>query len=187
MASDITFSHKVDDEAFFTFNLEVERNSGTKDILPVLVSEKLLGNEETYVGNPVCIVGQYRSHNLKTDTKKHLLLNVFAQDIYITDDAQFINNVYLDGYLCKKPVYRRTLFGRQVTDLMLAVPRSCGKSDYIPCIVWGRDAVFASHLEVGTNVILEGRIQSREYQKNVEGSIETRTVYEVSVTRIQKG
>lgn len=181
MIDDFAFSHESNKENFFTFTLEVERMSGTKDYVPVIISEKMINRKQSYSGKPLCVVGQFRSHNITIDDVKHLLLHVFAMEFYVTDDIEPINNASFIGYLCKVPSYRKTPLGRQITDMMIAVPRQYGKSDYIPCIAWGRNAVYASQLNVGEQVRIEGRIQSREYQKTVGAASETRTAYEVSV------
>lgn len=179
-----SFSHEVNGEKFFSFTLCVERMSGTKDYLPIIVSEKLIGKNKTYVGSPLCVKGQFRSYNMKDDIKTHLKLYVFAHDIFIPDEVCSMNDVHIAGFICKAPVYRVTPLGREVTDIMLAVPRLCGKSDYIPCVCWGRNAVYASRLPVSTKITVAGRIQSREFQKQVDNIIENRIAYELSVSQI---
>lgn len=174
------YSHELNNENFFKFTLEIERTSGTKDYLPIIISEKLIDKKQTYGGKPVCVIGQYRSYNQKDDASTHLLLYAFAQDFYFTDDDN-MNELFVSGYLCKKPIYRTTPLGRQIADLMLAVPRAYGKCDYMPCICWGRNAVYASMLDVGSSVTIVGRIQSREYQKDSA----TKTAYEVSISSIR--
>lgn len=178
------YSHKVNGEIFFKFTLEIERTSGTKDYLPVIISEKLIDKKETYVGSPVCVIGQFRSYNQKEDESTHLRLYIFAQELYLTDD-ECRNELYISGYICKQPIYRTTPLGRQIADLMLAIPRAFGKTDYIPCICWGRNAVYASLMDVGTNVTITGRIQSREYQKQVDSTTMTKTAYEISISSIK--
>ena len=185
LASDFTFSHELSGEGFYTSTLEVERISGTKDYLPILVSEKLIDSKCTYVGRPVCVIGQFRSYNKNDGKDTHLILNIFAQDFYVTKE-QALNEISLQGYICKKPIYRVTPLGRQIADLMVAVPRPNGKSDYIPCVSWGRNAVLASQLDVGTQVTIDGRIQSREYTKLVHDVPYTKTAYEVSSSNIQR-
>lgn len=180
MEDDFEYSHTVNNENFFKFTLEIERTSGTKDYVPVIISEKLIDKKETYIGSPVCVIGQFRSYNQKEDTSTHLRLHVFAQEFYLTDDKDR-NELYISGYLCKQPIYRTTPLGRQIADLMLAIPRAFGKTDYIPCICWGRNAVYASLMDVGTNVTITGRIQSREYQKD---SV-TKIAYEISISSIR--
>lgn len=181
MTDDFSFSHESNGERFFAATVEVERISGTKDYLPIIVSEKLIDKQCTYVNSPVCIIGQFRSYNLK-DAPQHLKLYVFAQDFYIADVCDNINSISITGYLCKPPVYRSTPLGRQIADLLVAIPRLYGKSDYIPCICWGRNAVYISQFDVGTHIEIIGRIQSREYHKMVGDVSETRTAYEVSIS-----
>lgn len=185
MASGFEFSHENHEEKFFRFIMETERISGTKDYLPILVSERLIDSETTYENNPICVVGQVRSYNLADGDKKHLILNVFALDLYISEEQDDTNELYLDGYICKNPTFRLTPSGRQISDLLIAVNRVCGKSDYIPCVTWGRDANLASRLDVGTRIAFVGRLQSREYQKVIDGVPESRTTYEISVGRIE--
>lgn len=178
------FSHEVNGEKFFSFTLVTERISGTKDYLPIIVSEKLIGKNITYIDGHLCIKGQFRSYNMKDGTKTHLKLFIFAHDIFITDENYNIDDVHITGFICKNPIYRVTPKGREITDIMVAIPRLCGKSDYIPCICWGRNAVYASKLPVGTKITVAGRIQSREYQKQVDDTIEDRIAYELSVSQI---
>lgn len=187
MADDFTFSHSVTEEKFFTFTLEVERISGTKDYLPIMISEKLIDKNENYIENPVCVVGQFRSFNKKTEGATHIMLHIFAMDFYVTEDDPYINEAYFTGYICKNPTYRTTPLGRQISDVMIAVPRKCGKSDYIPCVIWGRDAVLVSRMEVGKQITVAGRIQSREYQKQVDGVAENKVAYEVSINKLAGG
>lgn len=182
--SAFSFSHEVNGEKFFSFTLEVERVSGTKDYIPVIISEKMIGKNITNDNFPVCIKGQFRSRNVKDETKTHLKLYVFVYDIFMFEETCNYNDVYVEGFICKHPVYRVTPKGREITDIMLAVPRLCGKSDYIPCICWGRNALYALHLPVGTKIKLAGRIQSREFQKQLDNMVENRTAYELSVSQI---
>lgn len=177
------FSHEINGERFFSFTLEVERISNTKDYIPIIISERLIDKNYTYANIPLCIEGQFRSFNQKDETKVKQVLYVFAQRIYPADEAD-MNDIYIDGFLCRKPTYRKTPLGREITDIMIAVPRLYGKSDYIPCICWGRNAIYASNLAVGSRVRLSGRIQSREYCKTVDGIEEIRTAYEVSISQI---
>lgn len=187
MADDFTFSHCVTEEKFFTFTMEVERISGTKDYLPIMISEKLIDKNENYIDKPVCVVGQFRSFNKKTEGATHIMLHIFAMDFYVTEDDSCINEAYFTGYICKNPTYRTTPLGRQISDVMIAVPRKCGKSDYIPCVIWGRDAVLVSRMEVGKQITVAGRIQSREYQKQVDGVAENKVAYEVSINKLAGG
>lgn len=181
VASGFTFSHEYEDEKFFAFTLEVQRMSGTKDYLPIIISEVLIDTKQIYLGKPVLIVGQFRSYNKKDETGRHLMLNIFVQDCYIVDEVQVIDRACITGFVCKPPVYRVTPLGRRIADVMLAVPRPYGKTDYIPCVAWGRYAIFASGLNVGTMIQVEGRIQSREYQKKDEA----KTAFELSISKIE--
>lgn len=179
-----SFSHEVNGEKFFSFTLEVERTSGTKDYLPVIISEKSIGKNITRVDVPVCIKGQFRSRNVRTETKTHLHLYIFVYDIFTFEETCSHNDVYIDGFICKNPVWRITPKGREITDIMIAVPRICGRTDYIPCICWGRNATYAAQLPVGTRIKIAGRIQSREFQKQIDDTVENRTAYELSVIQI---
>ncbi len=189
VVSEKNFSHEVYGEGFYTFDLEVERLSEEVDILPVTISERLLENETLEIGKYVKIKGQLRSYNSYQNKKNHLVLTVFVRDIEKIDKGQYLtapNQIYLNGYICRNPVYRVTPFGREITDILLAVNRSYNKSDYIPCIAWGRNAKYTSKLAVGDNVKIWGRIQSRNYQKKLEdGTVVTKTAYEVSVSKLE--
>lgn len=186
--SDFIISHEVYGEKFYSFYIENQRLSDTVDILPIIISERLLIDESYALGDNVLIDGQIRSHNNFDGIKTHLKLSVFVKSIKALDDIYTdVNRTILDGFICKKPVYRTTPFGREIADILLAVNRAYGKSDYIPAICWGRNAKFASSLEVGTNVSLFGRMQSREYQKRLEnGEVITKTAYEVSASKIEE-
>ena len=157
-------------------------------MIPVMVSDRLLDAEKDYTDCNILVIGQFRSYNKHDSDKNRLLLSVFAREISFNEEIieeLNLNDISLDGYICKAPIYRETPLGREITDIMLAVNRPYGKSDYIPCIFWGRNARFAGQFEVGTHVRISGRIQSREYQKRLEdGDIETRTTYEVSVSKV---
>jgi len=181
--SEFLFSHEVNGEKFYSFTLEVERISNTKDCIPIIVSERLIDKNHTYADMPLCVEGQFRSYNKKSETKVHQILYFFAQHIYPIDEPH-MNEICINGFVCKEPIYRTTPFGREITDLMLAVPRLCGKTDYIPCICWGRNAIFASSFPVGTQVQIAGRIQSREYTKIIDNIAEIRTAYEISANQI---
>ncbi len=182
------FSHRHFDEDFFVFTVRVPRLSGVGDFINVMISEKLICALELEEGTMVEVSGQYRSYNNYSGKGSKLVLSLFARDIKLGADIEHIDNpnaITLDGYICKPPVYRTTPFSREIADILLAVNRSYGKSDYIPCIVWGRNAKFASSLEVGAHIRLSGRIQSREYQKKYEdGSLETKTAFEISVSKL---
>lgn len=191
--SPIEFSHEIFGEGFHTFNIEVPRLSETVDILPVTISERLIVNMDLKEGAFVQIIGQLRSYNRYVDGTSKLVLTVFARDIKLLEDEEEIqenlkspNEIFLDGYICKKPVYRTTPFGREIADLLLAVNRAYNKSDYIPCIAWGRNARFCSSILIGDHIKVWGRIQSREYQKKVgENDYETRVAYEVSISKLE--
>ena len=169
--------------------VEVERNSGTVDSIPVMVSERIVDVEKDLTGMYVEVSGQFRSHCRHDENGNRLTLFVFATKIEILDESKAgkcNNHVFLDGFVCKKPAYRKTPLGREIADLLVAVNRSYGKSDYIPCICWGRNARFAAGFEVGTHVQIWGRIQSRDYVKKLsETQVEQRTAYEVSVSKIE--
>jgi single-stranded DNA-binding protein len=189
IVSGFTYNHEVYGEGFYLMDLAVKRLSDQVDVIPVMVSDRLLDVDKDYVGQTISVSGQYRSFNVTKGNKKGLSLSVFATEIYFLRsdlvDATKSNSIYLNGFLCKAPVYRETPLGREITDMLIAVNRPYGKSDYIPCIVWGRNARYAAGFEVGSAVEITGRIQSREYQKRLEGgSVETRVAYEVSVSKI---
>ena len=187
--SGFSYSHEVYGEGFYRTFVKVYRMSDEADVIPVIVSERLVDVTTDHQGKLVCVNGSFRSYNRHDEYKNRLVLSVFASEISFIDEIEDnykANQIYLDGYICKEPVYRKTPLGREIADLLLAVNRPYGKSDYIPCIVWGRNARFTSQLAVGTSVKLKGRIQSREYIKRYEdGTEEQRTAYEVSVSRIE--
>ena len=181
-------NHSLMEEKFFIFPIKVERLSGSCDIINVTLSEKLLKIITLNIGDTVEISGQFRSYNNYSGIGSKLILTLFAHDIIHIEPELLKENpnyIYLNGYICKPTVYRTTPFGREITDIILAVNRSYGKSDYIPCIAWGRNAKYSSFLNVGDNVEIYGRIQSREYQKKMsDDEIVTKTAYEVSVSKI---
>lgn len=178
-----TFSHEIYGEKFFEVTLAVKRLSGMEDFLPISVSERLL--QTVHAGNFITVVGQFRSYNKTVEDHSKLMLTVFAREVLPFDQTINPNVLTLSGFVCKPPVYRKTPFNREICDVLLAVNRQYGKSDYIPCIVWGRNARFAQHLPVGEHVEICGRVQSRNYQKKIsEEVVETRTAYEVSVNKI---
>ena len=187
--SDNTFSHEIYGESFYVFNLEVPRLSGNEDIIPITISERLIANFDLTIGRKVVIEGQFRSYNSYENEKNRLVLTVFAKDIidYKEEQEENVSNeVVLNGYVCKKPIYRKTPFGREISDILLAVNRAYNKSDYIPCIAWGRNARFCENMEVGTEVKVVGRVQSRTYEKKFEdGRIEQRVAYEVSIGSLE--
>ena len=188
--TDLVFSHEIYGEGFYRFDVEVERLSGAADALPVTVSERIIDKAMLKPGQQVLIRGQIRSYNnyVEADRKNKLVLTVFARDIELLPgpaDAS-PNDVFLNGYLCKPPIYRTTPFGREIADLLVAVNRSYNKSDYIPCIAWGRNARYAGRLSVGDNIRLWGRMQSRQYQKRKDdGEVLEKTAYEVSTAKIE--
>ena len=189
VASEKRFSHEVYGEGFYEFDLDVPRLSDTNDIIPILVSERSLTDVDLEIGKKLVVVGQYRSYNNYENEKNKLVLTVFVKDIryYTPEDEELNSNeIILNGFICKKPIYRTTPFGREIADILLAVNRAYNKSDYIPCIAWGRNAKFCQAIEVGENVKIYGRIQSRRYEKKLEnGTSEVRYAYEVSVSKME--
>lgn len=180
------FSHEVYGEGFYNAMLASERLSREKDIIPIMVSERIVDISKDWTGEIFHIVGEFRSYNKHENRENKLILSVFARYIEILVERKDVNAVFLDGYICKQPIYRKTPLGREITDILLAVNRPYGKSDYIPCIAWGRNARFASGLEVGTRLQVDGRIQSREYQKRIsDDEVETRVAYEVSIAKME--
>ena len=171
IVSNFEFSHELYGEGFYTAMLASERTSGQKDIIPIMVSDRLVDTGADWTGRFVKVLGQFRSYNKHEGERNRLILSVFAREFEEFEELPFSDNysnhISLDGYICKKPTYRETPLGREIADILLAVNRQYGKSDYIPCIAWGRNARFASGLEVGTRLQIEGRIQSREYQKRI--------------------
>ena len=189
ITSGFTFSHQVFGEGFYMMELQVKRLSDSEDRIPVMVSERLIDVTRNYEGEYISIHGQFRSYNRHEEKKNRLVLSVFAREISFVDEdmeAAPVNQIFLDGYICKPPVYRKTPLGREIADVLMAVNRPYGKSDYIPCICWGRNARYASAFEVGGHVLIWGRIQSREYTKRIgENETEKRTAYEVSVSKLE--
>ena len=189
IVSDKSYSHEIYGEKFYVFNLEVVRLSSTVDIIPITISERLLTGLELNIGKKVSVEGQFRSYNNYENERNRLILTVFAKEIVEVSEEEkdeVTNEVTLVGYVCKKPVYRQTPFGREIADVLLAVNRAYNKSDYIPCIAWGRNARFCQNIEVGTEVKIVGRVQSRTYEKKFEdGTVETRVAYEVSVASME--
>lgn len=183
--SGLELSHKIYGEAFYTFFLECERLSDKSDVLPVTISERLLAKHPMGGGELVLVKGQLRSYNKLVDGKVRLYLTVFARDI--SEASVCVNDIELKGFVCKPPTFRVTPFGREITDMLVAVNRAYNKSDYVPCIVWGRNARFASGFEVGEKVALHGRVQSRQYEKALENGDKTiRIAYEVSISKMEK-
>lgn len=185
------FSHKVYGEGFYNFKLIVPRLSDYSDILPVTVSERLIyGMDITSCRQNIIIQGQLRSYNKFVDGSNRLILTIFARDLSLQQEQEEIKNpnqIILDGYVCKSPLYRTTPFGREITDILLAVNRAYGKSDYIPCIAWGRNARFSEKLKVGDRIKIWGRVQSREYQKKTHnGEVINKVAYEVSISKMER-
>ncbi len=184
VAEEPKYSHQVFGEGFYETKVEVERLSGLVDVIPVTVSERLLGEGDFEEGKYVSVSGQFRSYNKIADGKSRLMLTVFVRETN-EDLPPNTNKIELIGYVCKPPVYRTTPFKREIADVLIAVNRAYNKSDYIPCIAWGRNARFAEKLVVGDKVGLSGRIQSREYRKTDENGVESvRVAYEISVNRL---
>ncbi len=192
------FSHEIYGEKFYVFNLEIARLSGNADIIPITVSERIITDEMLMQGKQLLVKGQFRSYNSYDNEKNRLILTVFAKDVVEVEENNeeeenemakkdtVTNEVVLVGYICKKPIYRQTPFGREIADVLLAVNRAYNKSDYIPTIAWGRNARFCQNLEVGTKVKLVGRVQSRMYEKKHEdGTVENRVAYEVSIGSLE--
>ena len=195
VTSDKIFSHEIYGEKFYIFNLSVPRLSGNADIIPITISERLLELEDLSIDKKIIVEGQFRSYNSYENEKNRLVLTVFAKEVkFVENQDEEIevskdftsNEVILNGYICKKPIYRQTPFGREISDILLAVNRAYNKSDYIPCIAWGRNARFCENIVVGTEVRIIGRVQSRSYEKKYEdGRIETKVAYEVSVASLE--
>ncbi len=190
IVSDKSYSHEIYGEKFYVFNLEVIRLSSTVDIIPITISERLLTGLDLEIGKKVVVEGQFRSYNNYENERNRLILTVFAKEISEIegeeDKEEVTNEVTLVGYVCKKPIYRQTPFGREIADVLLAVNRAYNKSDYIPSIAWGRNARFCQNMEVGTEVKITGRVQSRTYEKKYEdGKVETRVAYEVSIASME--
>ena len=189
IASGFTFSHQVFGEGFYLVDVLVKRLSDSEDRIPLMISERLVDVTQDYEGEYIMVQGQFRSYNRHEEKKNRLVLSVFVREIAFVeeaDDSIKTNQIFLDGYICKPPVYRKTPLGREIADLLLAVNRPYGKSDYIPCICWGRNARYASAFEVGGHVLIWGRIQSREYIKKLsETETKKRTAYEVSVSKLE--
>ena len=185
IVSDATFSHEVYGEGFYEFFVRVMRLSGQADVLPVTVSERLIEGGELKKGKSLCAVGQFRSYNKIENGKSRLMLTVFLRELIEEVPNKNPNSILLSGYICKPPIYRTTPFNREIADVLVAVNRAYNKSDYIPCIAWGRNARFVRTLAVGDRVAVSGRIQSREYQKKFsETDVRTMTAYEVSVSKL---
>ena len=186
ICSDFTYSHTLCGEKFYIADLEVERTSGNSDIIPIMVSDRMIKIEDL-TGVSVEITGQFRSYNKNIDGKTKLLLTVFVLEIEVLENFTYNNNnVELVGYICKEPIYRTTPLGKEITDVLLAVNRQCRKTDYIPCICWGRNARYVGDLSVGTKISISGRIQSRTFLKKIdEETTEERVAYELSASKVE--
>lgn len=179
------FSHEVFGEKFYEMDVKVLRLSGQFDLIPVTISERLIAIKSLSIGTIISVIGQFRSYNKLIDGKSKLMLTVFVREFVNEDFLKNPNNIVLSGYVCKEPIYRTTPFNREISDVLIAVNRAYNKSDYIPCIAWGRNARFVKNLEVGERIALSGRIQSREYQKKIsENEVKTLTAFEVSVSKL---
>lgn len=191
IVSGFTFSHEVFGEGFYLVDVAVSRLSDQADIIPLMISERLLNIDENYVGCTIEALGQFRSYNRHEGTKNRLVLSIFVREVTFMEeftDYTKTNQIFLDGYICKAPIYRKTPLGREIADLLLAVNRPYGKSDYIPCISWGRNARYAASFDVGARVRIWGRVQSREYTKKISDmECEKRIAYEVSVSKLECG
>lgn len=199
ITSDKRFSHEIYGEKFYVFDVEVPRLSGNSDLIPVTISERLVPTDELTIGKKIMVEGQFRSYNSYEGEKNRLVLTVFVKDLQFLEDVEMTdeeakqdlkenisNEVTLIGYVCKTPIYRQTPFGREISDILLAVNRAYNKSDYIPAIAWGRNARFCKNIEVGTKVKIVGRVQSRQYEKKYEdGTSEMKVAYEVSVASLE--
>lgn len=189
IVSGFSYSHEIFGEGFYMVDVKVQRLSDSFDVIPMMVSERLIDVSADYRGYFVEVNGQFRSYNRHEERKNRLVLSVFAREIVFVEEIEEsakTNQIFLDGYICKVPIYRKTPLGREIADLLLAVNRPYGKSDYIPCICWGRNARFASGFEVGERCSVWGRIQSREYMKKIdEDQVEKRVAYEVSVSKLE--
>ena len=187
--SEFTFSHEVFGEGFYILEVAVNRLSDQADIIPLMISERLIDVKQDYRAQTIEAIGQFRSYNRHEGTKNRLVLSIFVREYSFMEeftDYTKTNQIFLDGFICKEPIYRKTPLGREIADLLVAVNRPYGKSDYIPCIAWGRNARYASQFEVGSRLRIWGRVQSREYTKKIsETESEKRVAYEVSVSKLE--
>lgn len=179
------FSHEVYNEGFYEFDLKVTRLSETYDIIPITISERLMSINKIQVGSKISGNGQFRSYNKLEDGKSKLILTVFLREVLPYEEKENSNSIEIIGYVCKEPIYRTTPFKREISDVLLAVNRSYNKSDYLPCIAWGRNARFVKDFKIGDKVSVAGRIQSRVYQKKVGDELVSHTAYEVSLNKIE--
>lgn len=191
IVSRLSYSHETYGERFYMMDISVCRTSGTKDYIPIMVSERLMDVTGDHIGKLICVEGQFRSYNRHEERRNRLVLSVFAREAGFVDGTRMegggeTNQVFLDGYICKEPTYRKTPLGREIADVLLAVNRPYGKSDYIPCICWGRNARYANNFKVGERCAVWGRIQSREYMKKLDDeNVERRVAFEVSVSKLE--
>ena len=189
IVSGFMYSHEIFGEGFYMVDVKCKRLSESYDIIPIMVSERLMDVTADYTGELISVSGQFRSYNRHEEKRNRLVLSVFAREVEFIEEMEEsskTNQIYLDGYICKEPIYRKTPLGREIADLLLAVNRPYGKSDYIPCICWGRNARFAGNFEVGERCAVWGRIQSREYMKRIdEENVERRVAFEVSVSKLE--
>ncbi len=187
VTEECVFSHEVYGEGFYLFKVSSGRLSDNEDILPITISERLIKKEKLTLGTKVEVTGQLRSYNNYGSKKNKLVLTIFAREINLLEEesGQNPNQIFLNGFICKPPVYRKTPFGREISDILVAVNRAYNKSDYIPCIAWGRNARYLSSLSVGENIKIWGRMQSRTYQKKNGDEMEERVAYEVSISKIE--
>ena len=191
VVSEFKFSHEVFGEGFYLVDVSVNRLSEMVDIIPLMISERLLDVTNDYRGMKIEVSGQFRSYNRHEDTRNKLILSIFVRELQFLEDDEMpeeqskANQIFLDGFVCKPPTYRKTPLGREIADILIAVNRPYGKSDYIPCIAWGRNARYAAGIEVGGHLQIQGRVQSREYTKKIsDEEVEKRIAYEVSVCKI---
>lgn len=187
VVSELEFSHKTYGESFYLLMIGVERKSGYEDCIPLMISERLIWNMDLQPGAMIAVNGQIRTYNQQADGKNHLIIVVFVKELQWADvDDSMVNFVVLEGFVCKPPIRRTSPLGREICDIMLAVNRMYNKSDYIPCIAWGRNAVYGGELTVGTKISIEGRLQSRKYRKyDDDGVLTEKTAYEVSIMRME--
>ena len=189
VVSTFSYSHEIFGEGFYMIDVKVKRLSDSYECIRVMISERLIDVTSDLRGYLLCVNGQFRSYNRHEERKNRLVLSVFAREVEFIEElseSSKTNQIFLDGYICKEPIYRKTPLGREIADLLLAVNRPYGKSDYIPCICWGRNARFANNFKVGERCAIWGRIQSREYMKKMdEEHVEKRVAFEVSVSKLE--
>lgn len=186
VVSEPKFSYEVFGEGFYEFDLLVKRLSDASDVIPVTISERLLTEGEIVLGKKIACSGQFRSYNKLVEEKSKLMLTVFVREVLEYDPSVNPNQIELTGFVCKEPIYRTTPFKREISDVLIAVNRSYNKSDYLPCIAWGRNAKFVKNLSVGDKLQMCGRIQSRVYQKKIDDEVVEKTAYEISLSKITK-